>query len=188
MNPKNSGPYKSPLKKSGKNLTMFFRECAPRFFSARRTTDHSAGREKRTLMAKFKFRLQTVLDYREMEEAWAKDNYRSKQIERIEIENEISTLERKRLEVLEQPWATIHDRQGAEDLASRYTDEKRGYTAALSIVLQEEAKALDEWVERKKDAEILRKLREKAELEHRQLMEKREQAELDEWATLRYAS
>lgn len=148
----------------------------------------AAGKEKPNIMAKFKFRLQTVLDYREMEEAWAKDNYRTKQVERIEIENEIANVERKRLEVLEQPWSTLIERQSAEDVASRYTDEKRGYTAALSIVLQEEAKALDEWVERKKDAEILRKLREKAELEHRQLMEKREQAELDEWATLRYAS
>jgi flagellar export protein FliJ len=123
-----------------------------------------------------------------MEEDWAKNTYLDLRSDRIEHEAGIASIQERRAEVLINSPATIEGRLAQERVNRHLDDEETEAHAALSVIVQEEERALNVWHERKRAVELLARLRDR-EYEAWRLDEARkEQAELDEWAVLRRAA
>ena len=136
-------------------------------------------------MPKFSFRLQKVLEYREMEEGWAKDAYLAAQRERNDKLGEIKKLISHRSSVVSLPANSIDSRLHLERVLERIDDEERHHRLALAILENEELTAEAEWTVKRQAVKAIEKLRENA-LETWKLdEERREQADLDEWTTMR---
>jgi flagellar export protein FliJ len=136
-------------------------------------------------MAKFEFRLQRVLEYRELQEGWAKDAYIEARAVRLEAEAAIEAINTRRKSILGEKPGSLDDHRILERYLQQLDDEERTQRHIIQILETEEATALAAWQERKRDLEAFVKLREKA-LEEFKLEEtRREQAELDEWTTTR---
>ncbi len=137
-------------------------------------------------MKKFVFKLETALKYREMLEDIAKNEYR----EALRILNEgmekLEALIKKR----EMVYAGVQREAGSVIKPDEYMlMEMAGGQLKVLIRKQDEvvvklrreaAEKLKEWQNKRKDAEIIRKLKEKKKAEHKKAMEKEEQAFLDE--------
>jgi flagellar export protein FliJ len=139
-------------------------------------------------MAKFKHRLEKLIEYRRLQEGWAKDAWMEAQAARIEGER-----------ARDQAWARYRREQRAMTgdpraqmeqalYVDRLAGEAAAEEAALGVVISEEEIARRAWLQARQDAEALEKLREKAREEWRREQDRREQAELDELAVLRRAA
>ena len=139
-------------------------------------------------MRKFSFRLAKLLEYRRLQEKWAKDEFLSCRAKRIEGENEISRLKDQRFQAMHKTYSTLEERKAQQNYANRLEDDKRAVEAAVAVLAGEEEVARQKWFKVRKDAEALEKLREK-DLELWTLDERREvQKDLDEWTITRRAS
>lgn len=126
-----------------------------------------------------------MLDYRQMEESWAKDAYLASRAERVECEQTILEVIVNRSEFLAQPANTLGERQALERMLERLDGEERAHRIALEVLANEEEQALQTWHAKKRDLESLVKLRE-AEFEEWSIeVARREQRELDEWTSMR---
>ncbi len=139
-------------------------------------------------MAKFSFRLQKVLEYREMEEGWAKDAFVAAQQARTEKQSEIMRLIAQRSAVVMLPADSLDARIHLERVMSVLDDEERAHRAALAILENEEIGAQAEWNVRRQAVQALVRLRDKALDEWTLDEERTEQAALDEWVTTRRAA
>jgi flagellar export protein FliJ len=139
-------------------------------------------------MPKFSFRLQKVLEYREMEEGAAKDLFVAAQNARGEKQGEIRRLIEYRSGIVTQPANTLDARIHLERVMERIDDEERAQRAALAILENEEASAQTAWNLKRQAVKAIEKLRESALDQWKLDEERREQASLDEWAVLRRAS
>jgi flagellar protein FliJ len=139
-------------------------------------------------MARFHFRLHKVLEYRELQEEWAKTAYLEAQRERLQGDAELARICQKRTDILAHPVLSIGDRLAIERMLFVVDDLEHQQRIVLQVLMGEEAEALLHWQEKKRDAEVLRKLKEKAYSEWEIEQSRREQAELDEWAVLRRAA
>lgn len=139
-------------------------------------------------MAKFQFRLQRVLDYRELEEQWAKDAFIEKQMARVGVETEIERIEAAKLSVTAGSANDLQARLSFEAVLTRYDDEKRAQASLLSLCQQEEDAAREDWTERRQAKEALIKLRNVALVEWQHDQDRIEQQALDEWTTSRFAA
>lgn len=139
-------------------------------------------------MPKFSFRLQKVLEYRVMEEGWAKDNFRAAQNAKSEKQAEIRKLIEHRSGVISLPANSIESRLHLERVMERIDDEERAQRAALAILENEEVNAQAAWNLKRQAVKAIEKLRENALEQWKLDEERREQADLDEWAVLRRAS
>jgi flagellar FliJ protein len=139
-------------------------------------------------MRKFSFRLAKLLEYRRLQEKWAKDEFLSCRAKRIEGENEISRLKDQRIQAMHKTYSTLEERKAQQNYANRLEDDKRAVEAAVAVLAGEEEVARQKWFKVRKDAEALEKLREK-DLELWTLDERRQvQKDLDEWTITRRAS
>ncbi len=139
-------------------------------------------------MRKFSFRLAKLLEYRRLQEKWAKDEFLSCRAKRIEGENEISRLKDQRMQAMQTTYKSLEERKAQQIYANRLEDDKRSVEAAVAVLAGEEEVARQKWFRVRKDAEALEKLREK-DLELWTLDERREvQKDLDEWTITRRAS
>lgn len=136
-------------------------------------------------MRKFAFRLQRVLEYREQCEQRAEDAYRAAQARRIEAEAGRAVFGQCRDVALSSACPTVDQRCALERYLERLDDEARAHEVIVALLVQEEATARDEWLARRSDAEAMRKLREHAWTQWRLEAERKEQAELDEFAVNR---
>lgn len=139
-------------------------------------------------MAKFKFRLQRLLDHRRFLEKSAKDAWLKQKAEKLQAEEELAAMRVKRSQLASQ---TVHDLSHMvqqQHALSRMESLERAFLAALSVLENEEEAAYQVWMNAKQDAEAIDKLREKAKEFWLKEMERREQAELDEWAVMRRAA
>lgn len=136
-------------------------------------------------MKKFKFRLEKVLEYRELVEGWAKDAYLDCRAKRLEAEAALITIDTRRKALLAAPAVTLDDRQAIEVCMGRFDDEERGQKSVIAVLEAEEGKALEEWKVRKQELEALVKLKEKALEAYNLEVTRTEQSELDEWSTTR---
>lgn len=139
-------------------------------------------------MPKFEFRLQKVLEYRELEESWARDALLAARTAREEREIEIAQVGSRRASLLERPTMSLDDRRNLELLMQKMDDEERDHQTVLGVLQNEEQTAIREWQSRKQAVEALVRLREAALDTWRLEEERREQAELDEWTTMRRAA
>ncbi len=139
-------------------------------------------------MAKFEFRLDRVLEYRQLEEDWARATYLEARAARVAHEQEIDLLRQKRIDVLAEPIFTLESHRALEIYLGQMDEQERLDHVAMSVLMDEEAIALTHWQSKKQDVQVLDKLREQA-LEEWKLDEARlEQAQLDEWTTSRRAA
>lgn len=139
-------------------------------------------------MRKFTFRLQKVLEYREMTEEWAKEAYLQAQRARLEGDAALAAIGEKRVTVLAQPVLGLAERMALEAMLARLDSEEEVQRGVLSELLDEEAHALDEWIERKREREALVKLRAREHEAWQLEASRKEQSSLDEWAVLRRAA
>ncbi|MFY9234475.1 MAG: flagellar FliJ family protein [Fimbriimonadaceae bacterium] len=139
-------------------------------------------------MPKFAFRLHRVLDYRTMLEDWAKRAYLEAQRSRLEGDSVLARIHERRARALDHPALSLEDRLALERTLFAIDDLEHQQRLALQVLMEEEGQALAAWIERKRDAEALRKLRDKAYAEWEYDQDRREQADLDEWSVLRRAA
>lgn len=139
-------------------------------------------------MRKFKFRLEKLLEYRHLQEKWAKDAFLSARAKRIDCEVQIEGVKDRRNVAGGKNYATLDDRRAQEQFLGRLEDERRSLEAAASVLAGEEEIARQKWLSLKQDAEALEKLKAK-DFELWSIEERREvQKELDEWSVQRRAS
>ena len=139
-------------------------------------------------MKKFKFRLQQVLEYRMMEEQWAKEAFLTARLATLECEGDIQDLITRRKEMLKQPVGDIHAHRAIERLLQKSDDDERAKHVALEVLKDEEAAALEQWKFKRRELEVLKSLREEAYAAWQKESDHQEQAALDEWATTRRAA
>lgn len=134
-------------------------------------------------MSQFAFRLQKVLEYRELEEKWAKDNYLACQSGRVQAERELEDISETRLMTIQISGKDMLSRMDLELRLSALHHQEELTKRMILHLLEEEETARLEWIERRQDANVLSKLRDKAyqAWEHEQSV--KEQAMLDEFAT-----
>ena len=139
-------------------------------------------------MRKFAFRLAKLLEYRRLQEKWAKDDFLSRRAKKIEGEKQVELLKEKRIEAAGRTYATLDEKRAQEAYVARLEDERRAFEAAVVVLAGEEEVARVKWLNFKKDAEALEKLRQK-DFDLWTLEEQRRvQRELDEWSVQRRAS
>ena len=139
-------------------------------------------------MHKFVFRLQKVLEYREMTEEWAKEAYLQAQRARLEGDAVLAAIGEHRLSQLSLPVLGLQERLALDAMLSRLDAEEEVQRSVLAELLAEEAHTLEDWIERKREREVLVKLRAR---EHETWLldsSRKEQSSLDEWAGLRRAA
>lgn len=139
-------------------------------------------------MRKFEFRLERVLDYRRTLEENAKTDFLEAQARRIELDAQIDELRRSRRGKLVEAVDGVQDRQALDLWLMRSDVEESHLRVAQDILSQEEDAAKERWIVCRMEAEVLAKLREKAQAEYLLQAERHEQAALDEWATMRKTS
>lgn len=136
-------------------------------------------------MKKFKFRLQKVLEYREAMEHWAQEAYLDTRVARLEGDAALLEVQNRRRNALHRNANSIAERQHLELTLLTLDDEERAKETIVEVLKTEEEKAFEVWREKKRELETMVKLRDKA-LEEWQLeANRKEQADLDEWAVLR---
>lgn len=136
-------------------------------------------------MTPFAFSLQRVLDYRRLEEQWAQEAYRMARAAVAEAEWEIDVIRSRRVALDNSPAPTIAARLDLEAYGKELMREEESAQNRLALLVNDEARATEEWKNCRVAAEALAKLREAALDEWRREQSRLEQAELDEWAVLR---
>jgi flagellar FliJ protein len=139
-------------------------------------------------MRRFRFRLQKVLEHRELLEEEAKTAFLNARAQRLEAERRLEELLQQRAEWLERPLRTLEDRLVLERFLDALGDREREQRIVISTLEDEEETLRQAWIEARKDAEAMRRLRQAAYDEWRAEANRKEQADLDEWAVLRRAA
>ena len=136
-------------------------------------------------MKKFKFRLQKVLEYREAMEHWAQDVYLETRVARLEGEAALLEVQNRRNSAVNRSADTLEERKHLEMTLMSLDDDEKAQKTVVEVLTAEEEKALNVWHEKKRELDIILKLRDKAREEWQLEATRHEQAELDEWAVLR---
>ncbi|MEI7577884.1 MAG: flagellar FliJ family protein [Armatimonadota bacterium] len=131
----------------------------------------------------FQFRLQRVLEYREMEEKWAKDHFLEKQAARYEAESELNEIDRTRRTFLGMGADDLTQRRELELRLQKLDDNERAQRLLIYTLQEEEDEARSVWLDKRQEKSVMEKLRERAYDEFKTIMERREQNALDEFAT-----
>jgi flagellar export protein FliJ len=139
-------------------------------------------------MAKYRFKLEKLLEYRHLQEKWAKDEFLSRRAKKLEGEKQIELIKERRTEAAGRNYQTLEERRAQEAYVARLEDEKRGFEAAVAVLTGEEEVARVKWLNVKKDAEALEKLKQKDFELWTTEEQRRVQNELDEWSIQRRAS
>ncbi len=139
-------------------------------------------------MANFHFRLQRVLDYRELLEQNAKDAYLEARANRLVAEAESEQFGIRRSRLTSGASKTIQDRIAIERMMNRIENEERQQATVIEILTQEEETKREEWIEKRKEQETLVKLSERDKEEWFIEEKRKEQTESDEWAVNKRAS
>ncbi len=133
----------------------------------------------------FQFRLQRVLEYREMEEKWAKDHFLEKQAARFEAEAELNEIDIARRTYLGMGADDLTQRRELEIRLQKLDDNERAQRLLIYTLQEEEDEARAVWLEKRQEKSVMEKLRENAHAEFKTVLDKREQDALDEFATQR---
>ncbi|MCH8977772.1 MAG: flagellar export protein FliJ [Armatimonadetes bacterium] len=139
-------------------------------------------------MPRFKFRMQKLLEYRHLQEKWAKDEYLARRAKRIEGEQQIELVKETRVEALKVRYQSLDERRAQEQYVSRLDEEQRAFESAVAVLAGEEESAKQEWIGRRQQAKAFDKLRDNALDEWQTEENRREQAELDDWSVMRRAA
>lgn len=139
-------------------------------------------------MAKFKFRLAKLLEYRRLEEKWAKDTYAECMARKVEAEAELEAMRAKRIDAFQAKPCALDERVSLDAYVTRLEDAERAAEAALAVLENDVETTQEAWMAAKIEVDAIQKLCD-AEFAQWLLEENRkEQAELDEWSVLRRAA
>lgn len=136
-------------------------------------------------MKRFQFRLQKVLEYREQMEEEAKLAFAERRSERLRLEAERHGLQERIVDRLKSDASGLSGRLALElevgkmDLAIHHIETQ------IEVVMVEEAQLREHWLAARQEAETMRRLRESARIEWQTEADRKEQADLDEWAVQR---
>jgi flagellar protein FliJ len=136
-------------------------------------------------MKKLQFRLQKVMEYRQMAEGWAKDAFLETQARRLAGETVLEGVRDKRKSLLNLKADDLQARLSLQAALDKSDDDERAQLTVLEVLAAEEARALEEWHIAKQDLEIIEKLHERAIDDWEYELTRTEQAELDEWSVTR---
>ena len=139
-------------------------------------------------MHRFQFRLQRVLEYRHLQESWAKDAYLAAKKSRSQAESELAARASKKTEAQTFTAKNLEERRTLENYLAKLADDIESQKSVVEILKTEESAARGEWVEAKKKRQALTKLRDAAEIEWQKLEAQAEQKGLDEWSSTRRAA
>ncbi|MCH8273673.1 MAG: flagellar export protein FliJ [Armatimonadetes bacterium] len=138
-------------------------------------------------MRKFEFRLQRVLEYRELQEGWAKEAYLGAQAARLRAEDDLAKLRGRREDALLTSAPSLVEIRDLDRYLSRLEDEIEEQKSVVEILKADEEKALHEWTEARKNLKALQKLRDSAQTEWQRQADREEQKSLDDWTSMRRA-
>lgn len=136
-------------------------------------------------MARFRFRLQRVLEVRATREEAAKRELQQAQAAVIAAERERDALFDKKRRLLGTETRDLAERQTLETAVIHLDERVRHHQIAIEQLRQEADRAMEHWRGAKIELEVMDKLREKAFEAYRLDETRREQAEMDEFAVLR---
>ncbi|MCW5941854.1 MAG: flagellar export protein FliJ [Fimbriimonadaceae bacterium] len=136
-------------------------------------------------MARFRFRLQRVLEFRATCEEAAKREFQQAQAAVLATERERDAWHDKKRRLLGSETRDIAERQTLEAAVLNLDDRVRHLQIAIEQLRQEAERAMERWRAAKIELEVMEKLRDKAFEAHRLEESRREQAEMDEFAVLR---
>ena len=139
-------------------------------------------------MRKFKFRLANVLQFRRTVEEDAKNAYLEAQKRRYELEDHLKEISQVRQETLRSSAPDLSSRLALQSWMDHLDFQQHHADVALDILRQEEESAKLIWLERRQEAEALEKLQTRQKEEYQIELTRFEQAELDEWASMRRLS
>lgn len=139
-------------------------------------------------MKKFKFRLEKVLEYRELEEKWAKDAVLAAKLEILHKELELEQIASDRQKVLSKDATTVEARMTLQTELEQSDEMERQANVQLAVLRDEENAAIEVWKAKRRDLQALISLRDEAEAAWRAEADRKEQIDLDEWASMRRAS
>ncbi len=139
-------------------------------------------------MKTFDFRLRKVLDYRKLTEEWAKESYLDARAARLEAETLLMGILNLKKQLLNERALCIEDLQTQELRFNALDDREGEQQLVINVLVNEEAEALAVWNERRQEVAALEKLHDHAYEEWVHLMNKEEQAFLDEWTNSRRAA
>lgn len=139
-------------------------------------------------MKKLEFRLQKVLEYRQLAEEWAKEAFLEAQAKRIAGETVLESIKDHRKKLVAQPVPTLHDRLALQGALDKTDDDERAQLAVLEVLAADEVTAMEDWQRARRDVQVIEKLREKAVEEWEYELARYEQSELDEWTITRRAA
>jgi len=136
-------------------------------------------------LKKFKFRLEKVLEYRAMEEQWAKEAYLAARLQTLSSESELALILEARAELLSHPLENLEDRRALQLLLEKSDEDERSSLAVIEVLRNEEASAMEAWKLKRQDLKALTTLRDEALAEWELAANRKEQEALDEWSVTR---
>ena len=139
-------------------------------------------------MAEFAFRLQRVLEYRELAECWAKDAYLEARAARLEAAAVLEAIVQKRNDLIARTTDTIDDRRALQTCIEKSKEDERQQKIVIELLESDEAKRKEDWTEARKELQALEKLRESALAQWKLEENRREQKTLDELSIQRRAA
>lgn len=139
-------------------------------------------------MSKFHFRLGRVLDLRREEEKSAKERFMEARARRIEAEFDLEGVNKTRQLALNHEVSCLESMRALDSYLAKLEDEVQHINSAIGVLVDEENAAKNLWIQSKQDADALQKLHDAEFEEWRKDEARREQNELDEWATTRRAA
>lgn len=139
-------------------------------------------------MRKFQFRLQKVLEHRETLEEDAKQTFLSARAQTLEAEALLANMQGLRAQTAQQQAPTLADRLALERFIGLLKDREYDQGIVIQTLQDEEEGFRRGWIQARQDAEAIRKLKEKALEDWKLEADRKEQADLDEWAVLRRAA
>lgn len=138
-------------------------------------------------MAKFKFKLQKLLEYRELQEKWAKDAYLEIVARKHEVTAEVEAVKRRRETAMSSHPTALDELLSLDSYLTRLDDDQRALEAAVSVIESEVEEALGEWNQARLAHSAICKLRDKEFAQWMLDENRKEQADLDEWSSQRRA-
>lgn len=136
-------------------------------------------------MKPFRFRLERVLDVRQDTEEQAKRAYTEARLRRTEMEALIYDLLRRRAALFVQGVDDLVALNLRDQMINALDLEERECSILLEQLEVDEGQCLLTWVEARREAEVVSKLKEKAWGEWQVEASREEQKALDEWSVMR---
>lgn len=132
-------------------------------------------------MQQFEFSLQRVLDYRKLVEEWALAAFGEARQRTNDADKARESICLQKKTALRQFPKTVDDRKSLQDYLERLEDRERELQLILESLRVEEEAARMVWIEKKRDCEVLSKLRAKQYENWCIEFNRWEQKQLDDW-------